>query len=268
METERRPLSSSLSTKRVKFVVSYDGTDFCGWAAQAGRRTVQGTLTETVRQVSGEELEITGASRTDSGAHALGQVCHMDTTRPIPPHRWVVAVNKFLPEDLRLVSAAYVQDDFHSRFSAKDRFYRYRIVTGPPNPFRNRFAHEYWKALDVCAMQEAARHLEGEHDFRAYTEELDLTVENTIRRLRSVKVRQVGSEVWIDIVGVAFLRGMMRRMSGILFEIGKGIRTPDEAAFYLTPEGMERHRPIVLPAKGLMLMKVRYGRHPVDHRTN
>lgn len=106
----------------------------------------------------------------------------------------------------------------------------------------------------------------GEHDFRAYTEELAPTVENTVRKLRSVSVRQVGPEIWIDIVGTAFLRGMMRRMSGVLFEIGKGARTTSDAATLLTPLGMEMHRPVVLPAKGLMLMRVRYGRHPVDNR--
>lgn len=116
-------------------------------------------------------------------------------------------------------------------------------------------------------MQAGAAHLVGRHDFRAYTEELDASVENTFRVMRSVKVQHVGPEIWIDIVGTAFLRGMMRRMAGVLFEIGKGSRQPEEAALFLTPEGMERHRPVVLPAKGLVLMKVRYGRHPVDHRT-
>lgn len=223
-------------------------------------------MTETVRQVSGEELEITGASRTDSGAHALGQVFHLDTVRPIPPDRWVIAVNKQLPPDLRVVSAAHVSDAFHSRFCARDRFYRYRLYSGPPNPLRTRFAHEHWKALDLAAMQVGASHLVGEHDFRAYTEELDQSVENTVRKLTSVQVRRVGPEIWIDIVGTAFLRGMMRRMAGVLFEIGKGARPPRDAALFLTPEGLERHRPVVLPAKGLVLMKVRYGRHPSDHR--
>lgn len=261
---EPKPPCWSLSTRRIKLTVAYDGTDFRGWAAQLGQRTVQGTLTETVRQVSGEDCEIIGASRTDSGAHARGQVCHFDTERPI--ENWAGALNRRLPEDVRVVSAKLVGESFHSRFSAEDRWYRYRILQDTGDPFEGRYAYVSHLRLDIGAMQAGAAKLAGEHDFRAFTEELHPSVENTVRKLFKVEVSQTKRETRIDIVGTAFLRGMMRRMSGMLFEIGRGKGSPDEIETLLSERRDELTWPVVLPAKGLTLMRVRYGRHPHDKR--
>jgi len=251
---------------RVKFVVAYDGTDFCGWAAQAGRRTVQGTLTEAVRQISGENVEIVGASRTDSGAHARGQVCHFDSGVPIKPAIWPQVINRVLPEDVAVQKATSVGPEFHSRFCAEDRWYRYRITTGEREPFANRYAHDFGRDLDVERMQEAGRVLEGRHDYRAFTEELQPHIDNTVRTMRQVTVRKVKSEVWIEIGGTAFLRGMMRRMSGALLEIGAGKRKIETISDLLTDKRQGMHWPTVLPAKGLTLMRIRYGNPPIDCR--
>lgn len=253
---------------RVKLVVAYDGTDFRGFAANAGQRTVQGTLREAVRLVSGEENEISGASRTDSGAHAKGQVCHFDTKNPMPPEKWSHVLNRALPSDLKIVASSRVHDEFDSRFWTVDRHYRYRILVGNPDPMRSRYVHGYYRPLNLEAMQDAASRLQGEHDFLAFTEELDPSVLNTRRRLFSFQVRQVRDEVWVDVVGTAFLRGMMRRMSGVLLEVGRGHRPVEEVSRLLDRE--ERNRlqwPVVLPAKGLCLMRVRYGRQMRDVRT-
>lgn len=255
-------------TRRIKLTVAYDGTDFCGWAAQPERRTVQSTLTEAVRQVSGEDIEIVGASRTDSGAHALGQVCHFDTARPIRPDKWAYALNRVLPSDVGVQRAAIVPDRFHSRFCARDRFYRYRIQIGDRDPFRARFAHSITRSPDASRMAEAASHLVGRHDFRAFTEELSPHIENTVRTLFRVEVRAVRDEVRIEVVGTAFLRGMMRRVAGALLEVGLGKRPVDDAARLLDP--VERGRltwPVVLPACGLTLVRVRYDRPLRDNRT-
>lgn len=251
--------------RRIKLVIAYDGTDFRGWAAQTGLRTVQGTLTEAVRRVSGEDCEIVGASRTDSGAHAKGQVCHFDAQAPIEPAKWVQALNRILPPDLSVLLAARVGSEFNSRFCAIDRSYRYRFVIGTRDPFRGRYAHFHWEPLDVSRMQHAGKDLVGLHDFRGYTEELDPSVENTKRRVFSLSVRQIRDEVWVDVAATAFLRGMMRRIAGALFEIGRGVRPVSDAAEILRhPQDM--HLPVVLPARGLTLMQIRYGRHPKDHR--
>ncbi len=263
-----RPQCWSLSTNRIKFVVAYDGTDFCGWAAQAGRRTVQGTLTEAVRQVSGEDIEITGASRTDSGAHAKGQVCHFDTEVPIATDVWPRAVNRVLPPDVRVVQTKRMQPSFHSRFCARDRAYRYAILLSGDDPFKARYAHECLKTLNLLKMQEAGGLLVGRHDYRAFTEDLQPHIENTVRTMRTVNVRQVQNLIYIDIVGTAFLRGMMRRMAGALYEVGRGRRSIENVAELLTQKRGEMHWPEVLPAKGLTLMAIRYGRHPKDNRNN
>ena len=253
--------------KRIQFVVSYDGTEFCGWASQTGRRTVQSTLREAVRRVSGEDIEIVGASRTDSGAHAKGQVCHFDTGVNIEPEKWARIVNNVLGPDIAVIASRHVSDSFHSRFSAFDRFYRYRIQTDLRDPIRSRFVHEYGRELDIPKMQEAARFLVGDHDFKAFTEELDPHVENTRRELYSFEVRHYRDEVWVDVVGTAFLRGMMRRMAGALLEVGRGYRPVEEVGKLLTEERNQLNWPVVLPAKGLCLMRVRYGRHPKDNRS-
>jgi tRNA pseudouridine38-40 synthase len=253
--------------KRIQLVVSYDGTEFCGWAAQTGQRTVQSTLREAVRRISGEEIEIVGASRTDSGAHAKGQVCHFDSEVNIEPEKWARVINKLLEPDIAVLTSKWVSGEFHSRFSAQDRFYRYRISTGVRDPIRSRFVHEYGRELDIPKMQTAARALQGDHDFKAFTEELDPGVENTRRILYSLEVRRIRDEVWVDVVGTAFLRGMMRRMAGALLETGRGYRPVEEVGRLLGEERNNLQWPVVLPAKGLCLMRVRYGRHPKDNRT-
>ena len=254
--------------KRIQFVVAYDGTEFFGWAAQSGRRTVQSTLREAVRRVSGEDIEIIGASRTDSGAHARGQVCHFDCDVNIDPQRWSRILNHVLDPDVAVIASRQVPEHFHSRFSAINRFYRYRILTGGRDPIRAKYVHTYTyrNPLDVSKMQEAARLLLGDHDFRAFTEELDPHVENTRRQLFSFEVHQSRDEVWVDVVGTAFLRGMMRRMAGALLEVGRGYRSVEEVGKLLTEERNQMQWPVVLPASGLCLMKVRYGRTARDNR--
>lgn len=263
----RRPCWS-LSTKRIKLVVSYDGTDFRGWAAQTGQRTVQGTLTEAVRRATGEDVEIVGASRTDSGAHALGQVCHFDTEVDMEPERWERVLNKVLGPDVAVQESCEVVSGFNSRFSAEHRRYRYRIGTAPRDPFTTRYVHDYGRPLDLRLMNEAAGQLMGEHDFLAYTEELDPRVENTRRQIYHADVLDYhGKEVHVEIIGTAFLRGMMRRISGGLLEVGRGHRPVEQVAALLTEERNSLQWPIVLPAKGLCLMEVRYGNPLRDNRT-
>lgn len=254
---------------RIRLTVAYDGTDFSGWAAQLGQRTVQGTLKEAVRLVSGEEIEIYGASRTDSGAHARGQVCHFDTETKISVEKWPNILNRVLPPDLCVRDAKRAHSDFHSRFCAIDRTYRYRIGVAPRDAHRARFVHFYGRPLHLERMREAASGLVGPHDFRAFTEELDPHVVNTTRTIFRFEVNQTRDEVWVDVVGTAFLRGMMRRMAGAILEVGRGKRPVEEVSKLLNPQ--ERNSiqwPVVLPARGLCLMRIRYGRHPVDSRRN
>ena len=257
-----------MSTKnRIKFVVAYDGSEFRGWAPQRGQRTVHGTLTEAVRQVSGEDCEITGASRTDSGASALGQVCHFDCEAAVPIERWPRAINQVLPEDLTVVKATKVHPEFNSRFWASKRWYRYKIQTGWRDPLRSRSAFFYGaQPLDERQMDEAAQRLVGRHDFLAFSQLVE-PGKSTVREIYEVSVRRVRDEVWIDVHGSAFVRGMMRRISGALWELGRGAREPESITELLGMRDKKRIKwPTVLPAAGLTLMKVFYGRHPYDRR--
>jgi tRNA pseudouridine38-40 synthase len=259
-------MPTTSSPRRIKLVIAYDGTEFRGWAEQKGQRTVQRTVADAIAQVSGQSAEVVGASRTDSGAHARGQVCHFDSSVDIDPAKWTRILNRVLPPDVAIQASRQVSTQFHSRFSAQDRFYRYRINTTARNPFVSRYAHDHNRPLDLEQMRQAASALVGEHDFVAYTEELDPRVENTRRELYRVAVSQVQGEVRIDIVGTAFLRGMMRRMAGVLLEVGRGARPASDVPKLLTEDRNEMQWPVVLPAKGLCLMQVRYGRRLRDNR--
>lgn len=224
-------------------------------------------MKEAVRRVSGEDCEIVGASRTDSGAHAEGQVCHFDAGVPIPAEKWVLALNRVLPPDLKVRECRKVGEGFHSRFSALDREYVYTMYIGLPEPRRERYAYHLSRSPDVGAMRQAARSLEGTNDYLAFTEELDPAVENTVRTLFESKIGCRENEVRFRVRGTAFLRGMMRRMAGGLLEVGLGRRPPEDVAKLLDPNLRDSIRwPVVLPAKGLTLMRVRYGTHPKDCR--
>lgn len=253
---------------RIKLTVAYDGTGFRGWARSPGHRTVHQVLADSIQRVIGHEIELVGASRTDSGAHARGQICHFDTDVPIETSKWPRVLNRVLPGDVAVVRAARVSGNFHSRFCAEDRWYRYRIRTCERDPFGSRYAHDFGRDLDVAIMGRAGKLLEGRHDFRAFTEELQPHIDNTVRTIRRATVKQVREEVWIEIGGTAFLRGMMRRMAGALLEVGTGARPADTISDLLTDKRGSMHWPVVLPAKGLCLMRVRYGNPPKDCRRN
>ncbi len=185
----------------------------------------------------------------------------------MPAEKWVGVMNRRLPADVRIVRSNFVSERFHSRFSAVDRWYRYSILKDDSDPFRMRTGFAQRRPLDLQAMKEAAGDLTGLHDFLAFTEELDPSVENTVRRLFAVDVSETRTDVRIDVIGTAFLRGMMRRMAGCLYEIGRGAYSPERVKALLGPEREQFEWPVVLPAHGLTLMRVRYGRQLVDHRT-
>ncbi|ARU42311.1 tRNA pseudouridine(38-40) synthase TruA [Armatimonadetes bacterium Uphvl-Ar1] len=264
---QRLPLSSNLSTnQRIKLTVAYDGTNFSGWAPQSGLRTVQRTLKDGLCQVIGEEVELWGASRTDAGAHALGQVCHFDCPVPLPVERMARALNKVMPRDLSVVKAETVADDFSARFMARKRHYVYRVMVNDRNPLRMRFAHYVRYGLDLDRMRAAAKFLEGEHDFLSFSQEMEESV-NTVRRLFRVNLHWVDNEVLIHVHGTAFVRGMMRRIAGSLVEVGRGNRKVEWIPELLVARDKSSiDWPPVLPACGLTLVRVKYGRSPSDHR--
>ena len=208
--------------KRVKLVVAYDGTDFRGWQLQPKVRTVEGELNRALSGLLREEIQVTGASRTDSGVHALCNVAVFDTGSPIPPAKLSWALNQRLPEDVRVQDSCEVAADFHPRRCPSRKTYEYRILNSRfPLPTRRRYAHFTYVPLNVEKMRQAAAYLVGEHDFASFCAAAS-TAETTVRTIHALSVEREGEEILIRVCGSGFLYNMVRIVAGTLMEAGRG----------------------------------------------
>lgn len=251
--------------------LAYEGTDFSGWQAQPGRRTVQGTLAAAIRAVSGEELRPRATSRTDAGVHALDQVAAFTTCSGLSAATWARALDANLPADVGVVAACGVPPDFDPLAVAVAKLYRYRIHDGPGRPVLQRSMVWHWRGgLDVERMREAAVHLVGEHDFSSF-EKTPSTRASKVRTIHRLEVRRPGAdaaaaglvagfasrpsgsdEVWIEVEGNGFLHNMVRIIAGSLVMIGAGRRP----AAWLAEALAARSRPAAgptAPPQGLLL---------------
>lgn len=232
--------------KTIKLVLAYDGTYFAGWQRQKAKRTVQAVLEDTLHQITGSRVRVVAAGRTDSGVHAQGQVAHAPLRCALSPKTLHRALNALLPEDIVIRSIRSVPAGFHAQYDAKAKTYRYTIWNRPIRPLfsRNQALHVP-QPLDAKAMRKAARLLEGRRDFRAF-QSSGRQARSTVRTLHSLKVRTKQGIITIEAEADGFLYHMVRRIAGLLIEIGKGKGPP------LIPP--------TAPARGLCLMKVRYSR--------
>lgn len=244
--------------RRVRLTIEYDGTDFAGFQLQSpGLRTVQGELEAALRKISGGTLRIAGAGRTDAGVHASGQVCHFDVDWKIAEEKVAGALNHFLARDVTVKEARYVGEDFHCRFSATSRTYRYAILNRPqPSALLGRYVWHVAKPLETARMQEAGRVLLGIHDFAAFGQ-ANSPEKSTVRFLERVEVRRWRGCVLITVRGNAFLRQMVRSLVGTLSLAGQGKLTPSEVEAILV-SGDRRQCPPIAPAQGLCLVRVGY----------
>jgi tRNA pseudouridine38-40 synthase len=255
-ETPRGGWIKQVHGQKLLLVVEYDGTDFHGFAQQMGLRTVQGTLAWALERVLQEPVQVRGASRTDAGVHAKGQVVHFCTESRIPIQKLPVVLNKMLPVDLKVKQARQVPHDFHARFSAQSRVYRYTLFCAKhPSVWATRFACHFPYPLDVERMQQAAHFLVGYHDFRAFGIHLQ-PEQNTERTIHRAEVRKSRSRVIVEWEGNAFLRGMVRLMTGSLLLVGRGKHEPDWILELLTTPGARAS--LMMPPQGLCLVKVNY----------
>lgn len=253
--------------RHIRLLVEYDGTSLCGWQRQANGPTVQGHLEAALARLLSHEAPITGASRTDAGVHASGQVACFRTARPIPLHGIRRGLNSLLPSQIAVREAAEVPEDFHPRFSATGKHYRYTLLVRPDRSprWRDRAWH-YPDPLSIEAMAAAAAPLLGEHDFAAFRA-AGCTAATTTRRLDAIEVSQPDPErLIVDVRGNAFLRNMVRILVGTLVESGAGRRTAAQVADILAARDRTRAG-ITAPAHGLELVEVRYdgsrpGRRP------
>ncbi len=250
-------MSSSEGLCRYRAVLAYDGTDFAGFQVQPGRRTVQGLLQEGLFRLGGEPVTVTGAGRTDAGVHAAGQVLHFDSRWSESHVTLLRAWNAVLPRDLAVVSLDPAPTGFHARFSATSRTYTYSLLCREQrDPLRRRYSLHVAKALDRAAMREAAARLVGTHDFGAFGRPM-LPGGSTVRELRRCDVAEEDDLVRVTVVGNAFLRHQVRRMVGVLIDVGRGQCHPDDVAEAVAGRpGPVRPRRV--PPQGLVLVAVGY----------
>jgi tRNA pseudouridine38-40 synthase len=243
--------------RHIRLVVEYDGTTLSGWQRQDNAPTVQQHLEEALAQLLTHEVSVLGASRTDAGVHARGQVASFRTDRTIPLHGIRRGVNTFLPDCIAVRDAAEVPDDFHPRFSATGKHYRYTILARADRSprWRDRAWH-HPDALSIPQMIEGARALVGEHDFSAFRA-AGCAAKSPVRRIETIGVTRTDELVDVDIRGNAFLRNMVRIIVGTLVEVGTGKRAPTQVAEILASRDRLRAG-ITAPPQGLELVEVRY----------
>jgi len=250
--------------RNIKLTISYDGTAFHGWQYQPGLPTIQGALEECVRKITQEKIMIQGASRTDTGVHALGQAAHFRTQSQLSAAEFQRALNALLPPSIRIVEAEEVGPVFHERWMARAKTYRYRIYRGrvlPPFDYR-RALHYPWP-LDEEQMAEAARMFEGEHDFSSFaassgSEENDRDRNMTREMYSSEIIREPDrDEIAYVVRGRSFLRYMVRKIVGTLLEVGKGRLAPGDIPNLFELRDRSRSGPTV-PPEGLYLVSLEF----------
>ena len=243
--------------RRIHMIVEYDGTDYAGWQRQSNAMTVQEKLEIALRRLTGEEIVIAGASRTDAGVHAMGQSAHFDTESRIPADKFSYALNTMLPPDIRVVHSHEVSPEFHSRFSTRGKRYRYLFHAAPHACAigRNTHAHVIYP-LDAELMHKEAQDLVGEHDFAAFAASGSV-VKDTVRKIYRADVTRSSSEICLTVEGSGFLYNMVRIIAGTLIGVGSGKLEP--GAFKRAIETKDRlDLGITAPAHGLTLMEVFY----------
>lgn len=249
--------------RTLKLVLAYDGTEFHGWQRQAGVRTVQEDLEHVLRRILRHPLAVKGASRTDAGVHARGQVAAVRTTTAIPLASLGRAIGHHLPQDVALVAISSVPVGFQPALHALGKLYRYRLWAAAQRPvtqLAQRQAWHVWYPLDLGRMRAAAALLVGTHDFAAFASQ-GAPRATTVRTVRRISVQRRFDEVQIDVEGDGFLYNQVRNMVGTLVEIGRGHWEPERVAAILAARDRRQAGPTA-PAHGLCLQWVRYAAQP------
>lgn len=245
--------------KNIKLILEYDGTNYHGWQSQvgSGRPTIQDTLEGALEKLTGEAVKTVSSGRTDAGVHALGHAVNYRTASALPVDAWVPTLNRLLPPDIRAIASEEVPADFHARFSATGKTYRYLILNRPAQTalHRNRVWH-ITKPLKLAAMRRAGEHLVGRHDFSSFRS-AHCSAKTPVRRLRSLLVSKRGMFIEITLEADAFLMHMARNIVGTLAETGLGRFTPDDVKRVLRSRD-RASAGSTAPACGLYLVSVSY----------
>ncbi len=242
---------------RIRLTVEYDGTNYSGWQRQENAVSVQQRLEEALGKLLRQQVRVTGASRTDAGVHALGQTVHFDTDSRIPPEKYAFALNTMLPEDIRVRASRAAPPDFHARFDARGKIYRYLIHNGPHASALLRLSHAHvMYPLDEAKMEREARAILGTHDFRAFAASGSVA-KDTVRTIYDCRAARSGSEVMLLVHGSGFLYNMVRILAGTVIQVGCG--KLEEGAVARALAGKSRlSLGVTAPPHGLTLMRVFY----------
>lgn len=244
--------------RRIRLVVAYDGTNYCGWQIQPNGITVEEVLNRTLYKMTGEAIAVIGASRTDSGVHAMGNVAVFDTESTIPPERFSYALNQRLPDDIVIVSSDEVPADWHPRYRNCEKTYEYHVLnTRIPVPTKRLTNYFVSFPLDEKKMQQAAEYLKGEHDFVSFCN-VRTDVEDTVRTITALDILRDGEEITIRITGNGFLYNMVRIIVGTLIRVGRGFYEPEQVREILEAKN-RKAAGVTAPPQGLMLMQIDYG---------
>lgn len=239
--------------KRVMLTVAYDGTGYCGWQVQPNGDTIEGQLNRHLSELLGEKITVIGASRTDSGVHALCNIAVFDTGARMPAEKISYALNQRLPEDIRIQKSEEVAADFHPRRVATRKTYEYKIYNAPfPNPLMRLYSYFTYVPMNVQKMQSAAEYFCGEHDFAAVST-YKPEVESTVRTIYELSVTKEDNLITIRVTGNGFLYNMVRIIAGTLMEVGRGRMEPSDIQEILLARNRELAGPTA-PACGLTLV--------------
>lgn len=243
--------------KRIKLVVAYDGTNYCGWQVQPNGETVEGVLNRELSNLLGEEIKVTGASRTDSGVHSLGNVAVFDSDTRIPPEKICYALNQRLPEDIVVQHSCQVGDDFHPRHCNSRKTYEYRILNRTFGmPTRRLDTYFFYRKLDIEAMKRGASYIEGTHDFKSFCS-ANSPVEDTVRTVYALDVEKQDDIITIRVTGSGFLYNMVRIIAGTLIQVGLKEIAPEAIPAILEAKDRGAAGPTA-PAHGLTMIGIEF----------
>ena len=242
---------------RIKLIAAYDGTNYNGYQSQVNGIAVQDVLEKAIADLFGQPIRTLGASRTDTGVHAEGNVAVFDVDSRIEPSRIAFALNARLPQDIRILDSARVPDDFHPRFQRTIKTYQYHILNRKfPDPLRRNTEMHYYYELDEHAMHKAAQMLIGEHDFASFAA-AGFSSRTTVREIYDASVTRNGDRITFTITGNGFLYNMVRIIAGTLLEIGAGKYMPEHMADILEAKNRKAAGPTAV-SKGLVLVRIEY----------
>lgn len=243
--------------RRIMLTVAYDGTNYHGWQIQPNGETIEGILNRCLSELMQENIEVIGASRTDSGVHAMGNIAVFDTQSLIPPEKIAYALNARLPEDIKIQDSKEVDINFHPRHCDSRKTYEYRIYNATfPMPTKRLYSYFTYVPLNVERMREAAAYFVGTHDFKSFCS-VDTQVENTVRQIESMELIQSDNQIVIKVIGRGFLYNMVRIMAGTLMEVGRGNLQPQDIERILEAKDRAAAGPTA-PACGLTLIRYEF----------